>query len=52
MPNSRHEMVGNRWSYNDLPNVPVAQRCQPGVLRQLHVKGTVSWELEIIQEIH
>ena len=45
MPNSWHEMVGNRWRYSDLPNVPVAQRCQPGVLRQLQVKGTLSSEL-------
>ena len=33
------------WRYSDLPNVPVVRRCQPGVLRQLHVKGTVSSEL-------
>ena len=33
------------WRYCDLPNVPVAQRCQPGVLRQLQVKGTLSSEL-------
>jgi len=31
--------------YSDLPNIPVAQRCQPGVLRQLQVKGTLSSEL-------
>jgi len=45
MPNSWHELVGNKWRYSDLPNVPVAQRCQPGVLRQLQVKGTLSSEL-------
>jgi len=44
MPNSWRELVGNRWNYSDLPNVPLGQRCQPGVLRQLWGKGALSSE--------